>query len=224
MNVVVAISGLDFGPLLADALAAHGMATALIGDEDTAGFASRAHVEAAFMTAAEKLGSVNLVIHAAAVPRIMALADMSSADFHDKADAPLRATLRVLQSAHRHMAARGGAIVVLGPALSLVGASQLVPLTTACESQRSLVKAAARQWGAAGIRVNWVGIADHVFAPALEGLAPQVPELGPPPCALGQAPDLANDIAPVLAFLGSAAGRALTGASLNLDGGGWMTP
>ena len=222
----VAVSGLCFGPALASGLEAQGARVMLIGDEDADGFASRAAVEAAFAAAAARVGLADLVVHAAAPASLRqraALAGMGEAAFR-QADVALRATLYALQAAHRQMAGRGGAIAVVGPALSLVGAKQLVAQSTAGEGQRALVKSAARQWGRGGITVNWVGTADARYAAELAGLAPEVPELGPPPCALGHAPDWAEEVAPVLAFLGSGAARALTGASINLDGGDWMTP
>jgi 3-oxoacyl-[acyl-carrier protein] reductase len=222
----VAVTGLGLGAELVRGLEATGARVALIGDGDAAAFGSRAAVEAAFSAAAAKVGQADLVVHAsapAALRKPAALAGMSEGEFH-VADAALRATLYTCQAAHRQMAGRGGAIVVLGPALSLVGAKQLVALTTASEGQRSLAKSAARQWGKLGITVNWVGVADAQFSADLAGMGPEVPELGPPPCALGTAPTLAADIAPVLAFLGSRAGASITGATINLDGGDWMTP
>ena len=42
--------------------------------------------------------------------------------------------------------------------------------------------------------------------------------------ALGRPLNLASEIAPVLEFLGGAAGRVMTGATLMLDGGEWMVP
>src|SRR5437762_3338218 len=84
----------------------------------------------------------------------------------------------------------------------------------------NMVKAAARQWGALGMRLNWVGIAPAHYDPALAGAAvPQVPELGPPPPALHRRPEPQADVADVIAWLGSAGASAVTGASINLDGG-----
>lgn len=224
--VVVAIAGLAFGVDLARALETAGARVALIGDDEAAGFASRSGVEAAFAAAAARIGPADFVVHAAApreLRRPMSLADMDEAGFH-RADAALRATLYTFQAAHGQMGGRGGAITVIGPAMSLVGARDFVPLVTASEGQRSLVKSAARQWGHLGITINWVAAANERYAAELAGNGPEVPELGPPPPALGRRPEWAADIAPVLAFLGSGAGRGVTGASINLDGGDWMTP
>jgi len=225
-SAMVAVSGLDFGAVLAGGLEAAGARVALIGDDDAAGFASRAAVDRAFEAAVARVGIPDLVVHAAAARALRQpakLAAMDEVEFQ-RADRALRATLYCLQAAHRQMAGRGGAIVVVGPAMSLVGARDFVPLVTASEGQRSLVKSAARQWGHLGISVNWLAAANERYAGELEGMAPEGPELGPPPCALGRRPGWAADIAPVVAFLGSAAGRSVTGASINLDGGDWMTP
>lgn len=223
----VAVSGLGIGPALVAGLEAQGARVALIGDAAAGQFASRTTVEAAFAAAAGRVGAPDLVVVAAApAPALQpaALAGMTLDQFNNTADAGLRAALYAFQAAHVHMKGRGGAIAVVGPALSLVGAKQFVPLTTLTEGQRSLVKTAARQWGGEGVRVNWIGVANEHYAPELAGKAPEVPELGPPPCALGRAPELATDVASVLAFLGSAAGGSITGATINLDGGDWMTP
>ena len=222
----VAVSGLDFSAALATGLETAGARVALINDRTCAAFSSRVVVASAFAEAADRLGPADLVVHAAAPPalrRSAALASLSELEFLE-ADAAQRATLYTFQAAHSQMWDRGGAVVVLGPALSLVGAKNLVPLSMASEGQRSLVKSAARQWGKLRITVNWVAVADGHYAAELAGKGPEVPELGPPTCALGYAPDMQNDIAPILAFFGSSAGRSITGASINLDGGNWMTP
>lgn len=223
----VAVSGLDFAPALIAGLKDQGAEVELIDDGGAGRFSSRDAVEAAFAAAAARSGPADLVVHAAAGTGALASTALTALDldgFHRTADAPLRATLYTLQASERMMKERGGAIVVVGPALSLVGAEGLVALSTCAEGQRALVKSAARQWGQRGVRVNWVGVADARYAAALIGKGPEAPELGPPPCALGHTPEFAADVAPVLGFLGSDAARGLTGATITLDGGEWMTP
>lgn len=227
--------GAPLGPALAAGLAAKGARVALLSDVADAvesrnigvDFTSRTAVQEAFAIAARDTGLADLIVHAAAPSAALAptpLAQMSEADFKAACDCALKATLYTFQAGYGQMAGRGGSMVVVGPALSLVGAKHFVPLSTACESQRSLVKSAARQWGRHGITVNWVGAANSEFAPSLAGQGPAVPELGPPPCALGRPPDPERDIASVIAFIGSSAGRSITGATINLDGGDWMLP
>ncbi len=121
------------------------------------------------------------------------------------------------------MAARGGSIVVVGPSLSLAGAPQLVALSTAVEGQRGLVKSTARQWGRRGLTVNWIAAAPRGLSPVFEKLPlPVKPDAVM--VALGRPLDTQREIVPVIEFLGSAAGRVMTGATLMLDGGEWMVP
>jgi NAD(P)-dependent dehydrogenase (short-subunit alcohol dehydrogenase family) len=121
------------------------------------------------------------------------------------------------------MRASGGAIVVVGPSVALVGAPGLVPLVTLAEAQRTLVKSAARQWSAQGLRLNWIGVSGPLYSQTLrDARFPSVPELGPPPPALGRVPAIDAEVADVIGWLACASG--VTGATLNLDGGDWMVP
>jgi NAD(P)-dependent dehydrogenase (short-subunit alcohol dehydrogenase family) len=130
----------------------------------------------------------------------------------------MKCVLHVLQASHTHLSARGGSVVIVGPSLSLAGAAQLVPLSAAVEGQRGLVKSTARQWGRSGVTVNWIAAAPRALSPRFDDLPlPSRPD--PVPVAFGRALDLASEIAPVIEFLGSGAGRAMTGATLLLDGG-----
>ena len=118
--------------------------------------------------------------------------------------------------------ARGTRILLVGPALSLVGAEGLVPLSTALEGQRALAKSAARQWGSHGIVINWLAVASTVFAPELaEAKLPR--PVSPEPLALGDAPTLAG-IVPLIFAMADRAGAVLAGATQCLDGGEVMTP
>ena len=153
----------------------------------------------------------------------LALADTDDLHWQAACRALIRDTLHCLQATQRHAAPDGTAVVVLGPALTFSGAADLVPLSTAAEAQRGLVKAAARQLGAQGITVNWIGVNSQQLAPALaHARLPQRDERIP--VALGKPPSLDADIAAIIDFLSTSAGRKITGASLCLDGGEWMLP
>jgi 3-oxoacyl-[acyl-carrier protein] reductase len=119
------------------------------------------------------------------------------------------------------MIGRGGTIVFVIPTVAMTGAAGLVPYATAMEGQRALVRSAARQWGALGIRVNCV-------APPLEMMGDTVvatEEAAPlNTSALGRLPDGRGDFAPVIAMLASAGGHFVTGTTIPVDGGVWMAP
>ncbi|MGO9512706.1 MAG: SDR family oxidoreductase [Steroidobacteraceae bacterium] len=188
---------------------------------------SRDAVAQAFAQGEERLGPADLLIHDA-MPAMPAAArrvtDQSYAQWNQLTHETVRAALYCLQAGAAHFAGRSGCVLLLGPAMALVGAAGLVPLTTALEAQRSLMKSAARQWGKNGLRLNWLALADANYPQLAAAVIPVVPELGPPPPALGRSPAVGDELAALVAFFGGPAGSALTGATLNADGGNWMVP
>jgi NAD(P)-dependent dehydrogenase (short-subunit alcohol dehydrogenase family) len=150
---------------------------------------------------------------------------LSYAQWSEASHDALKCTIYCLQAAHDHFEGRLGSIVVFGPALSLVGAGGLVPLSMALEAQRSLMKSAARQWGRKGIRLNWVAVgAEGNYSELASAAVPRVPEFDSQPPPLGRVPDFVSDVAALIGLLGCDAARAVTGATLNIDGGNWMVP
>jgi len=129
---------------------------------------------------------------------------------------------RVLQSLYRTAECRSGCVIVLGLPIAQTGAAGLVPLSALLEGQRSLAKAAAREWGAAGLRVHWVGMRPECLIPpptwsALPRKADRIER------ALPEAPGL-REIAAWLALFGGHGAAAMTGTSALCDGGEWMLP
>lgn len=238
MVVFVAVSGTELGASLAGSLARQRARVALLTDTEVetdpevtqikTSFTSRESVATAFATAQQRLGRAQAVIHSgtpAASFKSAAIESLSYESWIETTHGAVKSTLYCLQAAHEQFDGRGGAILVFGPAIALVGVAGLVPLSTALEGQRALVKSAARQWGRKGIRINWLAIGPEGNYPALASAAvPEVPEFGPPPPALGRVPELARDAASLIRVLCSDVAWALTGATINLDGGNWMVP
>jgi NAD(P)-dependent dehydrogenase (short-subunit alcohol dehydrogenase family) len=223
-RAIVAAGGLPVAKALAIGLRRHGARVVELSKV----FGSRADAQMALADAARELGGADLIVHASATPQALAvrpLDALSAKDWQAAVHRSMLATLYCLQGAHAQQREQGGAFVLIGPSTALVGAAGLVPLITLAEAQRTLVKSAARQWGALGMRLNWVGVAARHYDPALADVhLPQTPELGPPPPALGRVPEPQADVADVIAWLGSDGARGITGASFNLDGGDWMVP
>ena len=230
----VLTSGNEHGPDILKGLAERGLQTAFISEQRNyapclvnASFESREALEHAFSRAEERVGPPDLIVICIAPPAARqprALDSYSDEDWRAYCKAPLKSTLYCLQAAGKTMNERGGAIVLLGPSVGYTGAANLVALSSLVEGQRGLVKAAARQLGPKGITVNWLTLASTSLYPELSQMAlPQVPEMGPPPLPLGNAPGI-EQIVPLLGFLGSPGARVLTGASVIADGGEWMLP
>jgi enoyl-[acyl-carrier-protein] reductase (NADH) len=221
---VLAISvGHDLAGAAVDGLSDLGASVVRIGaDLD---ITSGASVAAGVNAAVAASGAPDLVVLSVIPEAALLVATIDAAEEADWWSATmdgLRVTVRILQALGPHMKPRGGAIAFLAPSASLVGTPSMVALTTLLEGQRGLMKSVARQWGAAGVTLNWIAAAPRALAP-FEGVS-----LAAKPdavsVALGRAPDPRTEIAPVLGFLGSKAGRAITGATLMLDGGEWMVP
>ena len=238
--VYVLTQGIDIGSTIAAALAARGARVAWLGDgaepialdpgpqvlRIAADFASRAELERSFAAAQEQIGPPTQVI-ISAIPRVALqardLTTLTDDDWRAACGAALKGVLHALQAAYTQMVGRGGSVVVIGPSLSLPGAGQLVALSTAVEGQRGLVKSTARQWGQLGITVNWIAASPGSMSPHFDGLPlPVKPDAVM--VALGRPLAIGDEITPFIEFLGSPAGRVMTGATLMLDGGEWMVP
>ena len=132
-------------------------------------------------------------------------------------------TIHLLQCLGPALKTQRASIVFVGASLALVGAERLAGLVTLYESQRGLMKSLARQWGEHGVTCNWVCLDARELWPGFAHFKLPM-RLEAIPVALGRRPDAAADLAGALEYLASPAGRAVTGATLCLDGGEWMVP
>jgi 3-oxoacyl-[acyl-carrier protein] reductase len=165
-------------------------------------------------------GGVTTVVDAGFFLEPPAIGELALADaetWQRQAEQPMRRALHVLQGAHLCLAGDGGRIVVLLPSLVMSGAADVVAWASAAEGYRSLVKAAARAWGDDRVTIK------SVLIPASLTVEAAVDRPGLQPPALGHAPDLQSDIAPVVAALLDERLDAATGLTLAVDGGIWMT-
>ena len=217
--------GAEVGRRLAGGLSAAGWRVASL--DRAADFAGADPIRQALKRVEAEVGAPALIVYTDVPKQCLQsqeFATLSAACWSEAFQAALRRGLQVLQGVCAALAGRPASLVMVGPSVSLVGAAGLVALSALVEGQRALLKSSARQCGARGLRLNWLAVSSTVYAPQLaEAELPLVPELGPPPLPLGRAPDLERDAAAALAFLGSPS-NALTGATLNLDGGEWMLP
>ncbi len=226
------------GSQLAAGLAALGRRVVLIGSTAAdaaqgatvakADFSSKAVVADALRAIEARSGIPELIVYTDVPPECLEPCEFSAIGtplWTRAFQAALRRNLFVIQAVSEVLAGRAASLVMVGPSAAFVGAAGLVPLSALAEGQRALIKSAARQSGARKLRLNWLAVSSAAFASQLaKADLPLVPELGPPPLPLGRVPDLQHDAAAVLHFLGGAGGSALTGATLNLDGGEWMLP
>jgi NAD(P)-dependent dehydrogenase (short-subunit alcohol dehydrogenase family) len=224
---VVVGGGSGAGAELAAGLTALGVSVGSLGAEHLVGPDG---CRDALDAQARRLGALDGVVIAsvgAAPSRRAALADVDAASWRDGVELPLHRTLVCFRGAFDYLRHRGGALVVLVPTSALVGAAGFVPWGAVTEGQRSLAKAAARAWGREGVTVNCVAVPAALLAPGptVDGGGVETPldRPGQPAPALGD-PDMGADVAPVVHALLTPAWRSVTGATLAVDGGVWMTP
>lgn len=145
------------------------------------------------------------------------LADLSPEQWTARVDEPLQMTVAVLREAHRRLADRGRIVVVL-PTIAMDGAAAgYVPWATVAEGQRSLVRSAARVWSDAAHTVNAVAVPPGLLVDGAEAERPGLPRPS-------LAPPTMRDVADVVATVLGDSFAAVTGATIGVDGGRWMSP
>ena len=182
-----------------------------------------------FDDAANRLRGIDAVVMAtvgAEPTRRGALAELDAEAWRSRVEVPLHRTLSCFQAAHHYLRGVGGTVVLLVPTLSLTGAAGFAPWAAVTEGQRALAKAAARAWGKDAITVNCVAVAgamlgsDSTHSDQSE-LSMDRPGLPHPSLA---SPEPRTDVARVVHALLAPAWRAVTGATIAVDAGVWMTP
>ena len=159
-----------------------------------------------------------LVVESAPATLARPLAATDAPTWDASCEQLLRDALGALQRAWRAVEPRGGRIVVVVPTVGMTGHAGLVPLATAIEGVRAMVRSAARQWGPAGITINCVGAPIALLAPDHDGPAPYVTDP-----ALGALVPTLDDVVAAVRMLFDA-DAPITGTTVVVDGGVVMTP
>ncbi len=146
------------------------------------------------------------------------LASLGEEGWERLAEEPITEFLHLLQGASSHLSS-GSSVALIAPSVVLVGAPHVVAWTAAAEGQRSLLRVAARRWGSRGVSLNCVAVPAHV----LSGAPAPLDRAGGPPPSLGREPTIGGEVASVVAHL-AAMTESVTGATVAVDGGSWMTP
>ena len=173
---------------------------------------------AADLRAVDALAGPDLAV---LVPPIVArsgpFVELADGDLEEAWEVPLRWTVNALQQAFRAGATR---IVLVVPAIAISGGRDHAAAAAAAEAVRATAKSAARQWGADGVTVNTVVVADAHFG--IDGSVLDASTLAPQAlAALGTDTDTAAAVAAVGAFAADTA-RHVTGQTVVADGGRLM--
>lgn len=141
---------------------------------------------------------------------------LTDADFDDAWEQPMREAIVAFQGAHQ---AHHERLIALVPTIGMSGAPGLAHGAATAEAVRVMVKSAARQWGTDGMTVNCIALAPELFD--IDPSAVGAVSIAPP--ALAGKGSVVDDVVPLIRMVASADAHHITGATLNADGGLWMT-
>jgi NAD(P)-dependent dehydrogenase (short-subunit alcohol dehydrogenase family) len=194
---------------------------------------SREQCERLVRSALERFGRVDALINSAyTMGKVMRFEDADLDRWQVPIKVNLFGSLRLSQQVVAPMKAQGGGAIVM---VGTVAARKPHPNDTAYAASKAALQAAARnlalELGPYRIRVN-TAMMGRMWGPSVEAQVQRLAESrGVPPeqikrefterMALPEIPDDADCAGPVL-FLASDYARAITGATLDVNGGEWM--
>ncbi len=168
----------------------------------------------------ERFGRLDVVVNNAAGNFPVPITGLSTNGFRAVVDIDLVGTFNVSKAAHEAwMATHGGSIVNISAAIQYRGMALQAHVTSAKAGVDALSRTCAIEWGPDGVRVN-------VVAPGgmegTEGMA-RFESIG---ASGGRNPlgriGSRREVADCVLFLASDAASYVTGATLVVDGGGWL--
>jgi len=186
-------------------------------------------VAAATSDAADELGGLDVLLHAAGLWLPATPEELSEDELDFLLSTNVKGTVFANQAAFAVMRASGGRIINLGSSEGVTGNPLAAHYSLTKAAVHSWTRAAARAWGRYGITVN--ALAPAVETPGADRLRAH---LGPEGAAMleqqlrsaipigGALGDPVADLGPMLVFLASEGSRFITGQLLAVDGGVMM--
>jgi 3-oxoacyl-[acyl-carrier protein] reductase len=178
-------------------------------------------VEALPKQAAEAMGSVDILVNNAGITRDGLMMRMSDQDWHDVIEVNLNATFRLCRAVLRGMAkARWGRIINITSVVANAGNPGQANYAAAKAGITGMSKSLAQEIGSRGITVNCVapGLIETAMTEKLTEDQRQKILAGVPAGRMGRAEEVAAGVL----YLASEEAAYVTGAVLNINGGGDM--
>jgi 3-oxoacyl-[acyl-carrier protein] reductase len=194
-----------------------------VGSSVAVDVTDEAAVEHAVASVLQDAGRIDIAVAAAGIAAGTDLADITPGELHRVLDVNLGGVINLLRAVVPAMTEqRYGKFVALGSVAARVGGVKAGPHYVAAKSGvHGLVKWAAKRYGPAGIFVNAIA-PGPVLTPMWAGLnAGEAVEQAPgyPLGRLG----LPEDVAETALFLASPASNWITGATVDINGGLYMS-
>jgi 3-oxoacyl-[acyl-carrier protein] reductase len=189
----------------------------------------REEVDEAVAVAVGRFGQLDVFVHNATSRRsrgVVAVEDVDRTLWEEHASVSLRGAYYCAQAAFEQLSARQGHgryILMTSPA-GMEGTSNNPPYGMVKAGIRGFVKSLAREWAPLGVNVTC--ISPLARTPALEVAYRENPVLQDRLAALvplGRVGDPETDIGPAVVFLAGDGSRYITGQTLVVDGGRFIT-
>jgi NAD(P)-dependent dehydrogenase (short-subunit alcohol dehydrogenase family) len=186
----------------------------------------REEVDDAVMKAADAFGTVDILVNNAQMTRAETpLIETTESDLRLALDSGLWGTFHFMQSCHRFLVERGGAVINFASSAGLLGQSGLAAYAAAKEGIRGLSRVAAREWGPSRITVNV--ICPAALSPAGQAWADANPDLYQNILrqrAIPRDGDTVTDIGATVVFLAGPGATMITGETITVNGGYPLRP
>jgi 3-oxoacyl-[acyl-carrier protein] reductase len=186
-----------------------------------------ASVTRAIEEAVARTGAVHAVVHNATSNQSSQphrLDDVDRALFDDHVAVSLRGAYHCAVASHDALRAVGGTLLVMTSPAGIEGSATLPLYATVKGALRGFAKSLAREWAPDGITVNVVS--PLAFSPAMEAAIaadPAMEERLNRRVPLGRVGDPETDVGTGVAFLVGPQARYITGQTLGIDGGHFMS-
>lgn len=180
-------------------------------------------VEKAIAATIEKFGKIDIVVNGAAGNFLCAAEELSANGFGTVVDIDTKGTFNVCRAAFEELKKNQGQILNISATLHYLGTPYQIHVSAAKAGVDAITRNLAVSWGRYGIKVN--GIAPGPIADT-EGMkrlsTPEMTEKMKKKIPLGRL-GLIKDIEHSAVFLCSDAASYISGVTLVVDGGQWLT-
>ena len=212
-------ASIDEGRSVVDEIAARGGEALLV----TADVTQRSPVDAMIAAIAKRWGRLDIVVNNAAIRREAAFADLAYAEWRAAQDVCVDGAFHCTQAALPLLRASGaGAVINIGGLTAHSGASRRAHVVTAKAALGGLTRALAHELAELGITVNCVapGLVDTVRVASSASAAPAHQAIHRTLLGRRGRPE---EIASVVVWLAGPGARSVTGETLHVNGGAYLT-
>jgi NAD(P)-dependent dehydrogenase (short-subunit alcohol dehydrogenase family) len=186
----------------------------------------KASVDSAFAAAAEALGRIDVLVHAAGIAPGAPAEKIAVEDWDNVFAVNARGTFLTNQAAFRYLSASGGRIVNFASAAGVTGLPNKAHYSASKGAVVAWTRTVAKEWGHLGITVNMIApaISTPMYAKTrslmtAEQLAALDATLRAEMPIDGKLGEIDRDLVPLLVFLAGPGARFITGQIFSVDGG-----